>query len=125
MKPFRQFCGAFFLSLALTLAAFAGEMDTGRTSPPLVEMPSGCAGQAATTAGVTAPDAATGVALILLQSLRSRTKNLARVRMRYAAATRISRPGCSVSGRAPDSRETARARQEVLHVTKAKSKLLQ
>ena len=75
MKNLRRLCGALVFTLALTIPAFAGEMDTGIAPPP----------QAATTEGdiqtttteqaemvsseATAADSAAEIALNLLQSV--------------------------------------------------------
>ncbi len=81
MKNLRQFCGALVFTLALTIPAFAGDIQTGITTPP--SQPA----QAATTKGdiqntitgqaetgsseATAVDSATEIALNLLQSVLS------------------------------------------------------
>jgi hypothetical protein len=80
MKNLRRLSVALVFTLALTLPAFAGEMDTGRTSPP-PSQPSQTAtakGEIETTvtgqeetgsSEATAADSATKLALNLLQSV--------------------------------------------------------
>ena len=79
MKTLRQLCVAVVFTLALAIPAFAGEMDTGRTSPPPSqpqtaavngEIPIGLTGQEETGSGeVSATDSATEAVLNLLQSV--------------------------------------------------------
>ena len=79
MKTLRQLCIVVVFTLALAIPAFAGEMDTGRTSPPPSQPPTatlngvmdtGLTGQEETGSGeVSATDSATGIALNLLQSV--------------------------------------------------------
>ena len=80
MKSLRQLCVALVFTLALTLPAFAGDIETTVTSPPPAQP-----AQAATTAGeiqttvigqeetgsseATAADSAAEIALNLLQSV--------------------------------------------------------
>jgi hypothetical protein len=77
MKPLRQLCAVFLLTLALTMAAFAGEMSTSVASQPppppdsqvatTGEMTTGITGEMSTS--VTAIGPVTEVALNLLQNL--------------------------------------------------------
>ena len=85
MKTLRRFCAGCVLTLALALAAFAGEMPTGITTPPPPSSQETTQGDMSTTvtgeittgiagdmsAGVTATDSTTDALLNLLQSLLS------------------------------------------------------
>lgn len=84
MKPLRQLCAVFVLALALSLSSFAGEIQTGVTTPPppsqmmsTGDISTGVTGEISTgitgdiTTGVTATDPATDIFLSLLQSLLS------------------------------------------------------
>ncbi len=71
MKALRQLCAASVLTLALALSAFAGEIQTPRTSPEQPtkqgEIQTGVTGQIDTMRQATA----TEIALSLLQSMLS------------------------------------------------------
>ncbi len=80
MKNLRRLSVTLVFTLALTLPAFAGEMDTGRTSPPPSqptqtatvngEIDTGLTGQIETGSGeVSATDSATEIALNLLRTV--------------------------------------------------------
>jgi hypothetical protein len=75
MKTLRQFCVVVVFTLALTISAFAGEIDITKTSPPPPptangEIQIGLTGQEETGSGeVSATDSATEIALNLLQSV--------------------------------------------------------
>ena len=78
MKTLRQFFAALVLAFMLALSAFAGQMDTGLTTPPpppesqittTGEISTGFTGDMST--GAAAMDSTTEVALNLLQSLLS------------------------------------------------------
>jgi hypothetical protein len=79
MKTLRRLLLASVFTLALAIHAFAGEMETGKTTPSPTstataagEMETGVTGQAETgTSEATAADSATEVALNLLQSVLS------------------------------------------------------
>ena len=85
MKTLRRLCAGCVLTLALALAAFAGEMPTGIATPPPPasqettqgETTTGVAGDMTTgfagnmPAGITATDPATDALLTLLQTLLS------------------------------------------------------
>ena len=80
MKNLRRLSVALVFTLAITIPAFAGEMDTGRTSPPPSQPAQTAAvngqidteltGQEETgSSEATATDSATEIALNLLQSV--------------------------------------------------------
>lgn len=80
MKNLRRLSVALIFTLALTIPAFAGEIETGRTSPPPSqpaqtattegEIETGITGQTETGSGeVSATDSATVVVLNLLQTV--------------------------------------------------------
>jgi hypothetical protein len=80
MKTLRRLSVALAFTLALTIPAFAGEIDTGKTSPPPSQpaqtatlngdIQTGITGQAETgSSEATAAGAATEIALNLLQSM--------------------------------------------------------
>jgi hypothetical protein len=80
MKTLRQLSVALVFTLALTISAFAGEIEIGKTSPPPSqptqtataqgEMHTTVTGQEETGSGeVSATDSATEIALNLLQSV--------------------------------------------------------
>ncbi len=79
MKNLRRLFCAVVFTLALTIPAFAGDMQTTVTSPPPAQpqtatldgdMQTGLTGQAETGSGeATAADSATEIALNLLQSV--------------------------------------------------------
>jgi hypothetical protein len=80
MKTLRRLSVALAFTLALTIPAFAGEIDTGKTSPPPSQpaqtatlngdIQTGVTGQAETgSSEATSTGAATEIALNLLQSV--------------------------------------------------------
>jgi hypothetical protein len=81
MKNLRRISIAFAFTLALTIPAFAGEIETTKTSPPPPSQPAqtatvngeietGITGQEETSSGeVSATDSATEIALNLLQTV--------------------------------------------------------
>jgi hypothetical protein len=80
MKTLRRLSVALAFTLALTIPAFAGEIDTGKTSPPPSQpaqtatlngdIQTGITGQAETgSSETTAAGSATEIALNLLQSV--------------------------------------------------------
>jgi hypothetical protein len=80
MSNLRRISIAFAFTLALTIPAFAGEIETGKTSPPPSqptqtatvngEIETGITGQDETGSGeVSATDSATEIALNLLQTV--------------------------------------------------------
>jgi hypothetical protein len=80
MKNLRRLSVALVFTLVLTIPAFAGEIDTGKTSPPPSqptqaattegEIDTGITGQTETGSGeVSATNSATEIALNLLQSV--------------------------------------------------------
>ncbi len=80
MRALRQLSVALVLTLALAITAFAGEIQTGITSPPpppqtvtvAGEIQTGVAGQEETDSGeATAADSVAEIALNLLQSVLS------------------------------------------------------
>ena len=79
MKPLRQPLVALVFTLALAIPAFAGEIETGKTTPPSTptaittgEIETGITGQEEIGSGeATAADSATEIALNLLQSVLS------------------------------------------------------
>lgn len=77
MKTLRRLCAAFVLTLALTLSAFGGQIETGVTTAPPPPPDTAATGQIETgitgeiSSGVTATDPVTEIALNLLQSLLS------------------------------------------------------
>jgi hypothetical protein len=79
MKTLRQLLVALVFTLALAIPALAGEMETGRTTPPPTptattagEMQTTVTGQEeANSSEATATDSATEFALNLLQSVLS------------------------------------------------------
>ena len=79
MKTLRQLPVALVFTLALTIPAFAGEMETGKTTPPPTptattagEIHTTITGQMDTGSGEATPsDSAMEIALNLLQSVLS------------------------------------------------------
>jgi len=80
MKNLRRLSVALVFTLTLTIPAFAGEIDTGKTSPPPSqlsqtatvngEIDTGLTGQEETgSSEATATDSATKIALNLLQTV--------------------------------------------------------
>jgi hypothetical protein len=78
MKNLRRLCGALVFTLALTIPAFAGDIQTGVAPPPVQpqtatlngDIQTGVTGQAETDSSeATAADSATEIALNLLQSV--------------------------------------------------------
>ena len=78
MKTLRQSLVALVFTLALALPALAGEIETGKTTPPTLtattagEIETGITGQEETgSSEATAADSATEIALNLLQRVLS------------------------------------------------------
>ena len=70
MRRFKQLCAAGVLTLAITMSAFAGEMETGITAPQPSGTPlSTTQGETETTGRITATDSVVGIALTLVQSV--------------------------------------------------------